>query len=707
MTRFFRSGLCSSPRGGPPLPTSHEHQRAARASGQSTTYSQGVYNGQPRDTTSTTAFNQMRSPPIAAWAIPSQIYHATSPLHHAISPDDSMDSESPPAPIDGVSLIRQTTPLQDRPRSQSLLLQHRANPMNSGLDSTRPRFRSLGPHLTPDLVAEIERVHPRGPGMSGVAYAGSPLSGPVSGSTQLMFSPESLPKQSTLEIIRGGKRSCPGELEERPTGVPRCNTTPPDQDRETWEHHRRGSGERDPPQIIPAQQPSPKLELQRANSPKYIPSLSDHSEHSASHNPGDRELRSTQAAPLPPNPPVSRQNVPRTEQPRSTQPAVAKLATQSPNGQSVKARFPDKSLPVQEDSDKDDEDEQDDNPERRERDRSIPGGGEDGWLAHNGHDQVVSDPGREHFDASSPTSSLDLVATYYYNNDPHHSHSRSGAPISHTPRSHTTTTSPSPSPLIAGTSLSNVTKPVLPPCSPSPRVDLRHKSYAVWDNGTVRLSKMDPNVVRERRVLQLQADTLDNGVSDSMVSQSSTPFPGTQCNPPTSLQNKPSRGRCGEIEDSQASTHSSPSHQSAPLAPLSRRHRGRRRCERSQDLRRLPQRVESAPPRVSCPEMSSSEETARKSKAGEHQSKPQSVHQPARKGESADDGDEAHVDDGEWIDVDVGAESIADNLLQLESHSGYVSDPKKRRRRWEHHWEVLLNAVSAPASVALRSFTQV
>ncbi|KAN0128910.1 hypothetical protein V8E53_013283 [Lactarius tabidus] len=206
---------------------------------------------------------------------------------------------------------------------------------------------------------------------------------------------------------------------------------------------------------------------------------------------------------------------------------------------------------------------------------------------------------------------------------------------------------------------------------------------------------MDPNVVRERRVLQLQADTLDNGISDSMVSQSSTPFPGTQCNPPTSLQNKPSRGRCGEIEDSQASTHSSPSHQSAPLAPLSRRHRGRRRCERSQDLRRLPQRVESAPPRVSCPEMSSSEETARKSKAGEHQSKPQSVHQPARKGESADDGDEAHVDDGEWIDVDVGAESIADNLLQLESHSGYVSDPKKRRRRWEHHWEVLLNALHA------------
>ena len=129
----------------------------------------------------------------------------------------------------------------------------------------------------------------------------------------------------------------------------RRDTTSRDQD-QPWELHRRGSMKRDPPQGIPAQQPSPKLEAQRTESPKYLPSLSD---HSGSYNPDDRELRSAQAA----DPPATRQNVPYTEPLRSTPPAVAKLATQSPTGQSVKARTPDKSLPVQEEPEEDGADE--------------------------------------------------------------------------------------------------------------------------------------------------------------------------------------------------------------------------------------------------------------------------------------------------------------------------------------------------------------
>jgi hypothetical protein len=58
--------------------------------------------------------------------------------------------------------------------------------------------------------------------------------------------------------------------------------------------------------------------------------------------------------------------------------------------------------------------------------------------------------------------------------------------------------------------------------------------------------------------------------------------------------------------------------------------------------------------------------------------------------------DEVHVDDGEWIDQGIGGmEGVADDLLQLESHTDYVGNPEKRRRRWKLCWEALLRAVSA------------
>jgi hypothetical protein len=161
------------------------------------------------------------------------------------------------------------------------------------------------------------------------------------------------------------------------------------------------------------------------------------------------------------------------------------------------------------------------------------------------------------------------------------------------------------------------------------------------------------------------------------------------------------------MPESTASMRSSPSHQPVALPPLSRGSHGLRRRERSQDLRRRakvrpPPRVESTQPRDTSPELSSGEETAGEStKVGEHSSDP--LHyapRPARWDESADDEDEADVDDGEWIDEDVGGmEGIADDLLQLEFHTDYVGNAEKRRRRWKLRWEALLRAVSAPLSL--------
>ncbi|KAN0129086.1 hypothetical protein V8E53_013082, partial [Lactarius tabidus] len=82
-------------------------------------------------------------------------------------------------------------------------------------------------------------------------------------------------------------------------------------------------------------------------------------------------------------------------------------------------------------------------------------------------------------------------------------------------------------------------------------------------------------------------------------------------------------------------------------------------------------------PPPSGPELSSGEETAGKSKVGEHSSEPQRyAPRPARWDKSAD------VDDGEWIDKDVGGiEGVADDLFQLEFHTDYVGNPEKCWKR--------------------------
>ena len=786
------------------------------------------------------------------------------------------------------------SPQQAHSRSQSDLLQHTSNQMSPASGFPRPVPRTAQPQfmsrdtfqMTPELIAEIDQAHSMGAGMSGVAYAGGISSGPVSRTTQL--EPSSLPKESSLERARSGERQNTRELGGGPPGVQRRDTTPRDKDRESWELHRRGSMKRDPPQGIPAQQPSPQLEAQRTESPKYLPSLSGSGDHSGSYIPSDRELRSAQAAALPPSPPTVRQNVPYTEPLRSTPPSVAKLATQSPTGLSVKARTPDKSLPVQEEPEEDGE--QNDNQEQ-ERDRWTPGGSEYGRSAHR-LEQEVRDAGRQHHATASPTPSSDLLpegydprydtrherngrenhtqvqrknsdeanqkhdgddedrgqnsnrtqsqdeesytprspsaslppernfgtrdspvhtqqqqqaqqhsqrhqaqvprirsrngamdglglrtfdaasfentleqlishqpeqnprsysaaghinsprhatsphqihspsheepdhflddpAAAYYHGYPHSpmaSHSRPGAPIPPTPHSHTA--APSPSPLISGMGRANGMKPVLPPYSPAPPVGSpypypfghirRGQSYGGSYPGTVDLSQMDPNVVREQLALQMQIYALNNGgmVSDSTLSPSSTPFPGPQYNPWTYLQTSNAfSGRRGGMADPMASMRSSPSHQPVNLPPLNRGNPGLRRRERSQDLRRRakvrpPPRVESTQPRDTSPELSSGEETAGESKVGDQSDQHHYAPRPARWDESADDEDEADVDDGEWIDEDVGMEDVADDLLQLEFHTDYVGNPEKRRRRWKVRWEALLRAVSAPFAFA-------
>jgi hypothetical protein len=300
--------------------------------------------------------------------------------------------------------------------SQPNLLQLNTNQMTPSSGFARPipravqsQFQPLDTfQMTPELIAEIDEAHSLGAGMSGVAYAGGATSGPVSRSIQI--EPSSLPKESTLERVRSGERPSPREPTNGFATLPRRDTAR-DKDRETWERdrevHRRGSVKRDLAPAMLTQRPSPKLELELTDSPPYFSALSTSGEHSAPYGQHDRELRSAQAAALPPSPPAPRQNVPYVEPLRSTPPSVAKLTTQSPTGQSVKARTPDKSLPVQEEFDEDGADGHHAKQEQ-ERDRWTPGGSEYGRHA-NRHDPEVRDLERQHHPTSSPTPSSDLL----------------------------------------------------------------------------------------------------------------------------------------------------------------------------------------------------------------------------------------------------------------------------------------------------------
>ena len=520
---------------------------------------------------------------------------------------------------------------------------------------------------------EIDRAHSHVMGMSGVAYAGGALSGPVSRSPHLASG--SLPEESTLGLTYSGKRPIPCGSGEGPTGVQCHNTNSCGKDRETWELHRRGNVEHDPPQKIPTHQPSPNLEV--TDFPKVSDSLSDPGDH-ASYMPNNRELLLAQDVALSPNPPVPSQNQ-CTDPLRSASHSVA--------------RIPDK--PIHEESEEHCADILS-YYQGQERDRQTPDECDDEGPAH-GHGQGRGLGGQAHA-ASPPIASPDPVAEYY-TQSPMASHSRPGAPIPPTIHSYTTTTSYLPSPLISGIRRANEKKPVLPPYTPVPRVDspypypfehIPRKSNTGTDE-TMGPSQMDPNVVLERH-LRLQAYALNNAslVSDSTLSPSSKPL---KSNPWTFLQtSRALSGTRGDVGDSQASTRSSPSHQPLPLPTFGRRRRRSTRSHR-QPKTRPPPRVESTQPRDTSPELSSTEKTAK--------SEPQqSVPQPTCADERADDSDETNADDEKWINEDVGLEGVAGDFLQLEFHPNYVGDPVKRRRRWQHRWETILRNVSAPPAIA-------
>jgi hypothetical protein len=50
----------------------------------------------------------------------------------------------------------------------------------------------------------------------------------------------------------------------------------------------------------------------------------------------------------------------------------------------------------------------------------------------------------------------------------------------------------------------------------------------------------------------------------------------------------------------------------------------------------------------------------------------------ARWDETTGDKDQADVDDGGWIDEDVGMDGVTGDLLQLEFHTDYAGNPEKR-----------------------------
>ena len=294
-SHVFRSGLYSS-RGNFPSPTFRERQSAAR--GQSI---QGPYNEQPSHTASTPSFSHRRSPPVAAQTVPGQIRLHTSPSYHSASRNSSKPPSTPLQPPNQQSIPFQMVSQQNH--------SHPANQTTSASSlprAPRPRFTPLDAfQLTPELIAEIEGAHSMGLGMSGVAYAGGAISGPASRSTHLESS--TLPEESTLGLAYSGEHSIPRRSGKSPTGTQHCNASSCDKDREISELHRCSSVERDHSQRISTQQPSPKLEFQRTDSPKYSHSLSNPGDHT-SYETGAREPLLTQAAALSPSPPTPRQN---------------------------------------------------------------------------------------------------------------------------------------------------------------------------------------------------------------------------------------------------------------------------------------------------------------------------------------------------------------------------------------------------------------
>ncbi|OJT04399.1 hypothetical protein TRAPUB_4855 [Trametes pubescens] len=286
---------------------------------------------------------------------------------------------------------------------------------------------------------------------------------------------------------------------------------------------------------------------------------------------------------------------------------------------------------------------------------------------------------------------------------------RPGAPVPPTPQSHTA--APSPSPLISAMP-SDVEPRQIGSPYPYPFTHIRRQTHSgAIPTPSTNYDINNPAVIREQLALQMQIYALNNGLaqpsSESAFSPSSTPYPGPGYNP---WQFVPAAGTAGlNAHMAAASIRSSPSHEPVSLPPPPMRGRGLRRREPINGHLRAPQparqarprvkpppRVDSTQPRETSPEMSSGEET---STAGEeHYVDP---YIPGAGGLNGNgNGNGAVVDawdeegeDGEWVDEEIDGEE--EDLLDLEYHPSFVSNPQKRRRRFDTRWDALVQAFQA------------
>ena len=313
-----------------------------------------------------------------------------------------------------------------------------------------------------------------------------------------------------------------------------------------------------------------------------------------------------------------------------------------------------------------------------------------GWN----HSSAQSDDMQSLFD--DPTSSY--LQTFLRS-----SSARPNAPIPPTPQSHTA--APSPSPLISAMPSDIETRQIGSPY-PYPFTHIRRSTVSgPLQAPSTSYDLNNPNVIREQMALQMQIYALNNGLappsSESAFSPSSTPFPGPGYNPWAFV---PAGGGLG-LNAHAASIRSSPSHEPVSLPPPPMRGRGPRRQnghmhpqQTARPHRRVkpPPRVDSTQPRETSPEPSSGEETA-----GEERFIDPYVreYQAGVNGKDnlAAEWDETEMtpqgdDDGEWVDEEEEGEE--EDLLDLEFHPTYVSNPQKRRRRFDTRWDALIQAVS-------------
>ncbi|KAI0959100.1 hypothetical protein AcW1_004029 [Taiwanofungus camphoratus] len=286
--------------------------------------------------------------------------------------------------------------------------------------------------------------------------------------------------------------------------------------------------------------------------------------------------------------------------------------------------------------------------------------------------------------------------------------SRPNAPIPPTPQSQTA--APSPSPLISAMQSDAEPRQIGSPY-PYPFTHIRRTALAAAQQApSSSLDLNNPAVIREQMARQMQIYASNYGFathSDSTFSPPATPFPVPGYNPWTFVQGVGQVGVHGGMATSTMSMRSSPSHEPVQLPPPPpMRGRGPRRRDQvvnphvtqgsARTLRRVkpPPRVESTQPRETSPELSSGSGSGEET-AGEERFVEQYVNEgDAEEGTWAHGMGGQHVDDdGEWVDEEEEGEE--EDLLDLEFHPTFVSNPQRRRRRWETRWDALTQAFQA------------